>query len=145
MFGMGLFSGSGIQNDLAVTINGIPRPVAPITITATFEAEYAGSELACAVGDGVTFTGQSDCLIWKGASSQDYAGSVTLTDPVPGTNLNLLVTLTNAAGDGPITPTISLALAPNTSVPTNVPEPDSLGLLVAGLLGLGLATRHRRA
>lgn len=99
---------------------------------ATFTAAYSGSELPCAVGDGNSYSasGQSDCVIWNGASDT-WDGSTILTDDL--SNGDVLDIYLYNASDWDITPTIGFELQDPQS---NVPEPGSLSLLVAGIAGL---------
>ncbi len=124
--------------DLSIT--GISGEISP-SVTATFTAQYGGTELACAKGDGVSpKTGDTDCLVWTSAPDT-YNGSLTLIESL-GNGQDLDIILNNAT-DWDVTPTISFEL---TGTPDSVPEPGSLGLLLTGLaaLGLGLIGLRRR-
>jgi hypothetical protein len=118
-------------------ILGISIPT--LTETAVFTAKYSGSELACAVGDGVSPSyGATDCLVWSGASNT-WNGSTTLTYNL-GNGDALEIFLYNAT-DWNITPKIGFELV---DAPP-VPEPALLGLIGSGLAGLGLIRRRRKA
>lgn len=135
---------SGTETDaLTVTFNnlqilGVTIPT--FTEMATFTAKYSGSELSCAVGDGVSpLNGQTDCFVWAGAANT-WNGSTMLSKQL-GNGYTLEIFLYNAT-DWNITPKIGFELV---AAPTSVPEPATLGLIGAGLLGLGMLRRSRNA
>ncbi|MGH8318334.1 MAG: PEP-CTERM sorting domain-containing protein [Steroidobacteraceae bacterium] len=110
-----------------------------LTDTGTFTAKYSGSELQCAMHDGVgaSSSGQSDCLYW--GSTTTFNGYDVLTD-----NLNdgydLDIFLYNAT-DWDITSQIGFELV---AAPSSVPEPATLALFAAGLAALGWTLSRRR-
>lgn len=134
---------TGTETDtITLTLTGLSilgYSLANITETATFTAKYSGSELSCAVGDGVSpSSGETDCMVWSGASNT-YNGSITLTDAV-GNGQTLNITFYNAT-DWSITPTVSMEVV---GTPGAVPEPASLALFASALAGLGFVARRRR-
>jgi hypothetical protein len=126
---------------LSLNVNGTPYALAPMTFNGTFTAQYSGTILPCAAGDGVSPNpGATDCAIWSnGGNNGLYNGTSVFTDAV-GNGQTLQVTLYNAT-DWNVKPKVSLALV-GTDAP-NAPEPASLALLATGLLGFGFVTRRR--
>lgn len=108
-----------------------------LTGSGTFIAKYSGTELPCAVGDGVrdSSSGKSDCVLW--GSTTTYNGSTMLSENI-GHGYDLDIYLYNST-DWNITPRIGFEL-----VPDSVPEPATLALLAAGLAALGWSVSRRR-
>ena len=99
--------------------------------TGTFTAKYHGSELSCAVGDGVSpSSGQTDCLVWTGASNT-WNGSTILSESIPGTGNTLDVVFYNKT-DWSVTPAIAFEVVDAPAVA----EPSTFAILGIGVLGL---------
>ena len=148
-FGGGCVGGTttGTETDtITATFSGFTVKVGSTTYdvpgfseTGIFTAKYAGNELGCAVGDGKSpANGETDCFIWTGAPNT-YNGTTTLFEPItglPGDDLE--IEFFNAT-DWNISPSFKVAVV---DAPPSVPEPATLALLGAGLLGL-VAVRRR--
>ena len=134
---------SGIVTD-TITVNftnlkWLGTGISSLSTTATFTAKYVGSELSCAVGDGVSPpSGKTDCVVWSGAANA-YNGSTTLSESV-GNGNTLVITLFNAT-DWDITPQIGFKVVDAPPVPT--PEPATLALAMTGLAGMAVARLRR--
>jgi len=146
-------SGSGLANGSAtITYN----PQSSITVS-TPTGINIGS-LVVAGGSG-TFSGDTFALtIWQTSpSTGNSTTSTTISGSVSGNSNNILVSFSPASFSiGSITYTLQnstyFLVAPNTnsgvtSLQANVvaPEPASLGLIGASLMGLGMAFRRRFA
>jgi len=144
----GSCSGSGCNSDTQtetdtltvsfsnLSVMGVSIPT--LTATATYTAKYSGSELSCAVNDGVSpATGATDCIVWSGAANV-WNGSTSLSYDL-GNGQSLIIFLYNAT-DWNITPQIGFELDP-----VAVPEPASLALFGAAFGVAGLVRRRRAA
>lgn len=98
-----------------------PSGVATMSDTGSFEAKYSDNDLSCDPGG---TGGKSDCVLWNTSPivanfSDDAVMDIEL----------------NNAQDWDITPTIQFKLV---SGPDPVPEPSTMALFGAGILGVGL-------
>jgi hypothetical protein len=102
-----------------------------LTESGTYEAKYGGSPLAGCTNSG---PGDTDCIVWNGASNTP-TGSVVLVAKL--SNGDIVDVDFYNAQDWNITPKISFDLAPT-------PLPTTLPLLLGGLVILGLITQRRK-
>jgi hypothetical protein len=102
-----------------------------LTESGTYEAKYGGSPLSGCTNSG---SGDTDCIVWKGASNTP-TGSVILAATL--SNGNIVDVDFYNAQDWNITPTISFDLDPT-------PLPATLPLFAGGLGILGLITQRRK-
>jgi hypothetical protein len=104
-----------------------------LTESGIYEAKYGGSPLAGCTSSG---PGDTDCIVWNGASNTP-TGSVVLAATLSNGEI-MDVNFFNAQ-DWNITPKISFDLDP-----TPTPLPAALPLFMGGLGLLGLVTRGRK-
>ncbi len=102
-----------------------------LTELAIYEAKYGGSPLAGCTNSG---SGDTDCIVWKGASDTP-TGSVILAATL--SNGNIIDVDFYNAQDWSISPTISFDLTPT-------PLPGALPLFAGGLGVVGLITQRRK-
>jgi PEP-CTERM motif len=130
---------------LTVTLSGLSfegYSLAPLTLTGTYTAKYAGTILGCAQNDGVSpSSGETDCFAWTGATNANYNGTLTKDEAIGSTGAKLELVFHNAT-DWSISPYMTAQII---AAPVATPEPATLAVLGIGLAGLGYIRRQRRA
>ena len=117
--------------------NGVTATALGFTEYGTFEAKYSGSEIACAVGDGMSpSSGQTDCLLWSGTTQH---GQSSVFSELMSNGDTLTVTFADAT-DWNITPKISFDVVDAPAVP----ESSTWAMMMLGFAGLGFAAYRGR-
>ena len=158
-------SGSNLVNGGAtISYQGSGSAATPTTVTANPTTGINLGQITVADPTDVTGTfGGTDkftLTIWQTApTGGSGSSSSSITGTVTGTSNNIVVTFSptvlTIGGDTYTVPASELLIAPNSNTNTSgvttlqgtvtSPEPATLGMLGASLIGLGIAVRRRRA